>query len=193
MSRQRTPGEDFDAKQQLLTYCEENEIVHPFQDLPFEWVQAISVPDSPPPSLTDALSMTQLRFDDQPFNGESRPEDYLTQALTLGKGGDILELRTWPSTDLEFLTPFQHGEDAFRRYGPINLKKCALFVPKETLKGERGMEISNDRSELDQAIIKDSRLAATQEDAGFLKSIVSEHVKPTPPDIVLPKVLQKLN
>jgi len=193
MSRQQTPEEEVDAKQQLRTYCAENQITSPFQDLPFEWVDAVSVPQSPPPSLIDAFPSLEPTFEDAPFDAETGLEDYLTTVLSLGNSGDVLVTRTWPKGALEFLTPFQQSEDAFRRFGPINLKKSTLFLPRETLKGERGMEISTDRSEFDAATTKDGRLAVTQEDAGFLKFIISEYTQPSQPDYILPKVLNNMN
>ena len=193
MSRQQTPEEEFDAKQQLLTYCAENQIASPFQDLPFEWVTSVSVPQSPPPSLIDAFPTPEPTFEDAPFDAETGLADYLGTVLSLGNGEDVHATRTWPTSALEFLTPFQHGEDAFRRFGPVNLKNSALFLPTETPKGERGMEISADRSEFDAAITKDGRLAATQEDAWFLKFIISENTQPAQSDHILPKVLNNMN
>ena len=194
MSRQQTPEEEFDTKQQLLAYCAENKITSPFQDLPFQWLDAVvAVPQSPPPSLIHTLPTVQPTFDDAPLDAETGLEDYLATVLSLESDNDVLRTRTWPTAALEFLTPFQHGEDAFRRFGPINLKKSALFLPKATLKGERGMEISTDKSEFDAAITKDGRLAATQEDAGFLKSIISEYTQPDKSDYILPKVFNNMN
>jgi hypothetical protein len=190
MSRQQTPEEDDDPKEQLLAYCTENEITFPFQDLPFEWVDPIPLPPSPPPDLRSALPSHRGTFEKEECAAETGIEEYLAEIRRIGDDPDIYATRD-ATHGLELLTPFQPGKDAFRRYGPINLKKSALNLPKETLKGERGMEISNDQSEFDFAVARDCLFTATQEDANFLRSIVTECNQPQLPDVVLPKVMSQ--
>ena len=190
MSRQQNLEEDDNPRKQLLAYCSENEVTVPFQDLPFEWVDPIQLPPSPPPDLLAALPSHQGIFEEEPHASKMGIE-YLAEVLQISNNPDSFPPRTCLIHDLELLLPFQLGEAKFRRYGPINLKKSAMSLPKDTLKGERGMEISNDRSELDHATAKDSLITATQEDVKFLKSMVSEYAQPQQSTIVLPRVLSQ--
>lgn len=190
MSRQQTPEEEDDSKEQLLAYCAENEVTIPFQELPLEWVDPIPQPPSPPSDLVSALPSHYGTFYQEACASEAGIEEHLAEIIRIETDPDIVAVRD-AGHNLGFLTPFQPGEAAFRRYGPINLKKSALNLPKDTLKGERGMEISNDQSEFDLAVAKDSLLTATQEDAKFLKSIVSEYNHPQQATVVLPKVTSK--
>ena len=163
-----------EAKEGLLTYCHENDITFPFQDYSFAWPE-VPLTRSPSPSFAGIVIHDFDPTLEEPPDCTEEIQVYLNTTLTLRENKDLVNTRKSESLDLELLAPHQNGPDTLRKYGPNSLKKCATLLPKYALHGEEGMEISKDTRDVDIAFEKDSKLTVTEEEAGFLKEIISRY------------------
>lgn len=162
-----------EEKEELLKYCGENNITFPFQDYPFAWPEVRPLSRSISP---DFGKIGPIEFDptlEEPPHCTEELQVYLNTTLTVRENNDLVNTRKAERFDLELLTYRQKGPDTLRKYGPNSLKKCATLLPKYVLHGEDGMEISKDTRDVDVAFEKDSRLTVTEDDASFLKEIIS--------------------
>ena len=188
MALQPRPEGYTQAKEELLTYCCENEITFPLQE--YEYIWADTPPQSPgAPSFSDiANSEFDLPVEEPPYC----PEDiqaYINDAfIHSGKEDDILDTRKLGSLCLDMLVPRPAGPDYLRKFGPKSLETCVPLLPKEVLYGEHGMDISTDTSQAANAFVKDSKLSVTQEQVGFLREFISGYSNNKSVDIILSKV-----
>lgn len=162
-----------EAKEELLAYCDENSITFPFQDYPFAWPEGPPLSRSPSPNFAE---IGRYEFDSTCEETPDCTEEiqvYLNTSLTLRKNNDLVNTRKSEPLDLELLVRRQNGPDELRKYGPNSLKKCATLLPKYVLYGEDGMEISKDTRDMDITLQKDSKLTVTEEEASFLREIIS--------------------
>ena len=177
-----------EAKEELSTYCHENDITFPFQDYPFAW------PEVPPPSRSPSPGFAGIishEFDptlEEPPDCTEEIQVYLNTTITLRDITNLLNTRKFEPLDLELLAPRQNGPDTLRKYGPNSLKKCTALFPKYVLHGEEGMEISKDTRDVDIALEKDSKLTVTEEEAGFLKETISRYNNPRSVEFIHSKV-----
>lgn len=178
-----------EAKEELLTYCHENDITFPFYDYPYAWAEISPRPRSPSPDFTEIAPNFHLPQEEPPDCTEEL-QIYLNDVLTLGDN-DALSTRKSEPLELEMLVPRQTGPETLRKYGPESLKKCALLLPKEILAGEHRMEISTDMSEVMNALAKDMKLAVTEEEADYLRNNISHCNQDRPVDFILSKVLPR--
>jgi hypothetical protein len=119
-----------EAKEELLTYCHENDITFPFQDYPFAWPEVHPLSRSPSPSFA---GITIHEFDptlEEPPDCTVETRIYLNATIALRENECLVDIRKSEPLDLELLAPRQNGPDILRKYGPSSLKKGATLLPK---------------------------------------------------------------
>jgi hypothetical protein len=189
MALEPRPDGYAEAKEELLIYCDENEITFPYNEFPYAWAEVSPQPHSPSPEITEIAPQFNLPQQERlDCTEESKIYD---DNVTIFSKQDVLNTRKSEPLGLEMLLPLlprKHGPDKLRPYGPESFKKCAHLLPKDFLAGENGMELSRDTSEVVNAFAKDSKLTVTEEDVDYLKSIISDYNQEKSLDLILSKV-----
>jgi hypothetical protein len=164
-------SDDYDeAKERLLTYCQENDITSPFYDYPFEWPELEERPRSPTPELVGILP--DVDSFDESLDWTSGLEGCLNEKL-VAEPEDLLDIRNYKPLEYEMLPPHPRiGPSVLRKFGPNSLEKIAPLLHADVLLGEEGMDIPTDTRELLKAFENDSKILATKEQADFLKDVI---------------------
>jgi hypothetical protein len=185
--QQRPPGYA-EAREELLAYCHENNIISSVLDYPFDWPDFIDRPESPEPDFYDIF--TAVHFDlEESLDWNEEDQTYLDNVLTSKPKVDIYDTRETKPFRLEL--PLLHrrsGPEHLRKFGPDSLKKCAASLQTIPLHGDEGMDIPSDNTEVTRAIEKDGKITANQEQVDYLKDIIFRHTHDKCVDIILPKV-----
>jgi hypothetical protein len=185
--QQRPPGYA-EAREELLAYCHENNIISSILEYPFDWPDFIDRPESPEPDFSDIF--TALNFDfEESLEWSEDDQTYLDNVLTSGLKVDIYDTRETNPFRLEL--PLLHrrsGPENLRKFGPDSLKKCAASLQAISLQGDDGMNIPSDNTEVARAIEKDGKITANQEQVEYLKDIILQYAHDKGVDIILPKV-----
>ena len=189
MALQQPPDDYAQAiKEELRGYWHEPGIVIPLDEFPFVW------PESPPPQPTvypdvsEAIPQFNLSLDETLV----LPDDNATSlfdSLAPRQYEEILNTRKSEPLDLDFLAPrLRNGPHHLRKYGPTSLRKSTISFPREILQGEDGMDIRHDTSDVTKAFENDARMSVTQEDADYLRAVISRISHEKSIDIILPRV-----
>jgi hypothetical protein len=192
MALQQRPDGYEKAKEELLQYWQEPGTIIPLEEFPFVWPETPPFEPTIPPDVREAMSPFNLSLDET-WDLSDGHATYLDNLFTASNTEDILNTRKSTSLDLVFLTPRVNGPDRLRKYGPRSIEKAAISFPSEALKGEDGMEIPRDTSDVIKAFEKDERMKVTQEDADYLRFIISKIREEKSVDVILPKVPSRRN
>lgn len=192
MALQQRPDGYEKAKDELLQYWHEPGRIIPLDEFPFVWPETPPFEPTIPPDVREAISPFNLSLDET-WDLPDGHATCLDNLFTPSNTEDILNTRKSTSLDLVFLTPRVNGPDRLRKYGPSSIKKAAISFPSDVLTGEDGMEIPGDTSDVIKAFEKDERMRVTQEDADYLRFIISKISNERSVYIILPKVPSRRN
>ena len=194
MALQQQPDGYAQAKKEMLEYWHESETIIPFEDFAFVWPESPPSQIDPIPSdVREAIPPFSLSLDEI-FNLPDEEATCLIDTLSIRDHEDVLNTRKSEPLELEFLPPrARNGPDHFRKYGPTSITRAAISIPRENMKGEDGMDIPRDKSDVVIAFEKDAKIKVTQEDADYLRSMISRINVEKSVDIILPRVLHTWN
>jgi hypothetical protein len=188
MALQQDPEGYAQAKEELLEYWHESGTIIPLEDIPFVWPESPPLPTELPPDVREAIPPFSLSLDET-FSLPDDQATYLTHPLDIPDPEDILNTGKSEPLDMIFLLPRpRNGVDHFRNFGPRSMTKGAVLIPRVDLKGEDGMDIPGDTGDVVKAFEKDAKMRVTQEDADYLRSIISRINVEKSVDIVLQRV-----
>jgi len=189
MALQQHPEDYAEAKKELLQYWHEGESIVPVREFPFVWPESPHLEPGSPLDVKDSYSPFNFSLEET-FDLLDDDAAHLTDFLAPSGNEDILNTGRTESLNLEFLLPRpRNGPDHFRKYGPASLKKAAISFPRGMLMGEDGMEIPRDTSDVFKAFKEEKKIRVTQQDADYLRSMISKISHENSIDIILPKVL----
>jgi len=189
MALQQHPDGYAQAKEELLEYWHESGTIIPLEDIPFVWPESPPPQTEVPPDVREAIPPFNLSLDET-FSLPDDQATYLTDPIDIPYPEDILNAGKSEPLDMIFLLPrLRNGVDHFRSFGPHSMTKAAVSIPRVDLKGEDGMDIPGDTGDVVKAFEKDAKMRVTQEDADYLRSIISRINVEKSVDIILPRVL----
>jgi hypothetical protein len=174
-----------DIWEEIIVYCEVNELTFPYDEFPFEMPTGIVRARSPVPDVADCFPPLEAIPDD------IFPEQTISLDLNspAAASEDIFDTRQWRKFryEMEAILPRTSWSSVLRKFGPDSLKHCATF-PTLNLRGEDGMDIPPDDGEITRAVERDARLPATAAQAQYLTEIINGMSRKECEDVVLPKV-----
>ena len=179
-----------ELRAEVLQYCCENNVTFPHTDYPFDWPECVERPASPFPEIADCFA-SSISLPDETPRDEETFKQYLDQILKVSEAKrDIYDIRQLTRYKLEEpLLLRQAGSNAFRKFGPDTLQKCAASISSLQLNDENGLKITKDKGQISKALEKDSKLTVTEEHTNFLKKVIEDYNSRSFPDIILAKVL----
>jgi hypothetical protein len=189
MSLQQHPEGYAQAKEELLEYWHESGTIIPLEDIPYVWPESPPPSTELPPSVRETIPPFNLSLDET-FSVPDDQATYLTDPLDIPDPEDILNTGNSEPLDMIFLLPrHRNGVDHFRNFGPHSMIKAVVSIPKVDSKGEDGMDIPADTGDVVKAFENDAKMRVAQEDADYLRSIISRINVEKSVDIVLQRVL----
>jgi len=189
MALEQQPADYDQMRESLVTYCNENNVISPYDEYPFAWPDCISRSVSPFLDITDCFPFAR------PISPERfvrREQDLIdpNSLATCVTHEDLVSICETKAFRLE--TPLLHhnaGLDYLRKYGPDSLRKCAANVPKLCLEGDDGMELPQDDTDVIKAFERDGQISATQEQVDYFKNIMGQIMRKDSDDVILPRVV----
>src|SRR5271170_5222576 len=173
MALQQDPEGYVQAKEELLEYWHKSGTIIPLEDIPFVWPESPPAPTELPPDVREAIPPFDLSLDET-FGWPDDQATYLTDSLHIPHPENILNTGKSEPLDMIFLLPRpRNGVDHFRNFGPHSMTKAAVLIPRVEFKGEDGMDIPPDTGDVVQAFEKDAKMRVIQEDADYLRRIIS--------------------
>lgn len=188
MALQQRPYGYAEAREELISYCHENNITSSILEYPFDWPEFIDRPDSPDPDFTDIFPASNFNFEES-FDWNEDDQTYLDNILSQEKQVDIYDTRETKQFRLELpLLHHRSGPETLRKFGPDSLKKCAAPIQTISLQGNEGLDIPLDNTEVVRAFERDSKLTANRETVEYLKDVILRYTNNKGVDIILPTV-----